>query len=132
MAPKKSAQPYRKSRLTSDESEGKADHRRIVLTTGEDKAVDLDFDANTTANGISVGNPLKVATTLVKIGDKRQIVFKPLQAGETTVTVRDSDGNIRLIFSIRITGSKVCDSPARSGISCATSKALRSASWAPR
>jgi pilus assembly protein CpaC len=98
---------YRRSRLTTDESEGRADHRRIVLTTGEDKAVDLDFDANTTANGISIGNPLKVATTLVKIGDKRQIVFKPLQAGETTVTVRDSDGNIRLIFSIRITGSNL-------------------------
>ena len=79
----------------------------MVLTTGEDKSVDLDFDANTSANGISIGNPLIVATTLVKIGDKRQIVFKPQKAGETTVTVRDGDGNIRLIFSVRVTGSNL-------------------------
>ncbi|MDR3607405.1 MAG: pilus assembly protein N-terminal domain-containing protein [Oligoflexia bacterium] len=104
---KKTKPNYRRSRLTTDESEGRADHRRMVLTTGEDKTVDLDFDVNTTANGISVGNPLIVATTLVKVGDRRQIVFKPLKAGETTVTVRDADGNIRLIFSTRVTGSNL-------------------------
>jgi pilus assembly protein CpaC len=97
----------RRSRLTTDTSEDKADHRRMVLTTGEDKTVDLDFDVNTTANGISVGNPLIIATTLVKVGDKRQIVFKPLKAGETTITVRDVDGDIRLIFSARVTGSNL-------------------------
>jgi pilus assembly protein CpaC len=97
----------KRSRLTSDVSEDQADRRRLLLTTGEDKTVDLDFDANTRAEGISVGNPLLVATTLVKVGDKRQIVFKPLKAGETNVIVRDADGNIRLIFMVRITGSNL-------------------------
>ena len=35
---------YRKSKLTNDESEMTADRRRLLLTTGEDKAVDLEFE----------------------------------------------------------------------------------------
>jgi pilus assembly protein CpaC len=98
---------YQKSKLTYDESEATADKRRLLLTTGEDKAVDLDFEANAGAAGISYGNPQVVTTTLVKAGEKRQIVFKPLKAGETTVTVRDNDGTIRLIFMVRVTGSNL-------------------------
>jgi pilus assembly protein CpaC len=98
---------YRRSKLTYDESEGSSDHRYLRLTTGEDKAVDLDFEANLDAKGISIGNPTTLTTTLVKIGEKRQIVFKPLKAGETNVTIRDVDGNMRLIFSIRVTGSNL-------------------------
>jgi pilus assembly protein CpaC len=98
---------YQRSKLTYDESEAVADKRRLLLTTGEDKAVDLDFEANAGAAGISYGNPQLVTTTLVKIGEKRQIIFKPLKAGETTVTIRDNDGTIRLIFIVRVTGSNL-------------------------
>lgn len=98
---------YRKSKLTSDESEAISDRRLLLLTVGEDKTVDLSFEANAGVNGISVGNPQLVANTLVKIGEKRQIVFKPLKAGETTVTVRDLDGTLRLIFIVRVTGSNL-------------------------
>ncbi len=98
---------YRQSQLTYDQSEIEADKRRLLLTTGEDKAVDLDFEANAGANGISYGNPQIVTTTLVKIGEKRQIIFKPLKAGETTVSVRDADGTLRLIFMVRVTGSNL-------------------------
>lgn len=97
----------RPSRLTTDESEDAADRRRMLLTTGEDKAVDLDFEATTKAEGISIGNPTVVAAQLVRIGDKRQMVFKPLKAGETTVTVRDVDGIIKIIFMVRVTGSSL-------------------------
>ena len=45
---------YQKSRLTYDETEAAADKRRVLLTTGEDRTVDLDFDANAGANGISM------------------------------------------------------------------------------
>jgi len=106
-APPAKHRKYQKSRLTNDESEAVSDKRHLLLTTGEDKAVDLDFEANAGANGISIGNPQLVATTLVKVGEKRQIVFKPLKAGETTVTVRDADGTIRLIFTVRVTGSNL-------------------------
>ena len=108
-APPSPHEKYRKSRYTSDESEALADRRDLLLTTGEDKAVDLDFEANTTANGISIGNPLVVATTLVKIQDKKQLIFKPLKNGETTVTVRDTEGNIRLIFLVRVAPSNLTE-----------------------
>ncbi len=98
---------YQRSKLTNDESEGVSDKRYLLLSTGEDKAVDLDFEANAGANGISYGNPQVLTTTLVKIGEKRQLIFKPLKAGETTVTIRDNDGTIRLIFIVRVTGSNL-------------------------
>lgn len=98
---------FQRSRLTSDETEAMADRRNLLLTTGEDRAVDLKFEVNAGANGIAIGNPTVVTTTLVKAGDKRQIVFKPLKAGETTVTVRDNDGTLRLVFAVRVTGSNL-------------------------
>jgi pilus assembly protein CpaC len=104
-APKRNR--FKRSALTSDESEGRADKRALRLTAGEDRAVDLEFEANAGANGISIGNPTIVATTLAKIGDKRQIVFKPLKAGSTTVTVRDVDGTLRLVFNVIITPSNL-------------------------
>lgn len=100
----------KRSRLTNDASEIHADRREMLLTAGEDKVVDLEFDANAGANGISIGNPKVVATTLVKIADKRQMVFKPLSAGHTTVTVRDVDGPIRLIFNVVVTDSNMAGS----------------------
>lgn len=95
------------SKLTADISEAKAEKRRLLLASGEDKTVDLEFDANVGANGISYGNPVIAVATLVKIGDKKQIVFKPLKAGETTVTVRDAEGNMRVIFYIHVTANNL-------------------------
>jgi len=105
--PTSETKKFQRSKLTNDASESLADKRRILLATGEDRAVDLDFEANAGANGITVGNPSTVATTLVKINEKRQIIFKPLKEGNTTVTVRDLDGTIRLIFNVRVTGSNL-------------------------
>jgi pilus assembly protein CpaC len=96
--------PYGSSKLTNDQSEITADKRKLLLTTGEDKAVDLEFEV-ANANAISVGNPKTVATTLVKIGDRRQLIFKPLSSGETNVTLRDANGDIRLIFQVRVAPS---------------------------
>lgn len=106
-SPSKDRKKYQRSKLTYEETEATADKRRLLLTTGEDRTVDLDFDANVGPNGISIGNPQVVATTLVKVGDKRQIVFKPLKAGETNVSVRDAEGNMRLIFTVRVTGTNL-------------------------
>ncbi len=97
----------RRTRLTSDESESKADRRKLLLASGEDRAVDLEFEVSGGAGGIAVGNPGVVATTLVRAADKRQIVFKPLKAGETTVTVRDEDGTLRLVFQVVVSGSNL-------------------------
>jgi len=96
---------YKRSRVTYDQAEGLADRRRLLLTTGEDKAVDLNFEANMTPDGISYGNPQVVTAVLARIGDRRQVIFKPLKAGETTVTIRDNNGDIGVIFVVRVTGS---------------------------
>ncbi len=105
-APKGTKSKYRRSRLTRDESEARADKRQMLLTTGEDKAVDLDFDM-AGSDGVAIGNPTIVTTQSVTIGGKQQIVFKPLKAGETTVSLRDKEGEIRLIFKVRVTGSSL-------------------------
>ncbi len=106
--PSKPKERFRKSRLTKDASEGAADRRRVMLTTGEDKVVDLDFDVEAGPAGIIVGNNKIALTTLVRIGEERkQIVFKPLSAGETTVTVRDPDGSIKVIFDVIVSQSNL-------------------------
>lgn len=97
----------RRTRLTSDDSESKADRRKLLLASGEDRAVDLEFEVSGGAGGIAVGNPGVVSTNLVRTPEKRQIVFKPLKAGETTVTVRDEDGTLRLIFQVVVSGSNL-------------------------
>lgn len=105
---KKAKKKYRRSRLTFDETESEADRRTLLLTTGEDRSVDLEFEPRGPGpEGISIGNPQMVSTTLVRIGEQRQIVFKPLKSGETTVTVRDTDGVMRLVFHVRVTGSNL-------------------------
>jgi pilus assembly protein CpaC len=100
----KAREPYRKSRFTKDVSEGKADRRRVLLSTGEDKVVDLDFDVDNSPAAIQVGNTQVTAVTTVRIGDqRRQLIFKPLKGGETTVTVRDAEGGIKIIFDVVVT-----------------------------
>jgi pilus assembly protein CpaC len=107
-SPKKSGNPYRKSRLTRDEQEIRSDKRTLLLTTGEDKVVDVDFDIKGPEH-LERGNPQILAVTTIRIagGQKSQLVFKPLKAGETTVTVRDEEGNLKLLFKVRITGSNL-------------------------
>lgn len=100
----KAREPYRRSRLTKDVSEAKADRRRVLLSTGEDKVVDLDFDVDNTPAAIQVGNTQITAVTTVRIGEqRRQLIFKPLKGGETTVTVRDNEGTIKIIFDVVVT-----------------------------
>ena len=101
---KTGAKRYGSSRLTNDKSEMAADKRQLLLSKGENKAVDIDFDVPN-VSGIVVGNPKILTYDLVKIGDKRQILFKPLDKGESNVTVRDATGEIRVIFQVRVADS---------------------------
>lgn len=98
---------FQMSELTYDESEGTSDRRSLRLATGEDKTVDLDFDFESSDRTVVVSNPTVVKTTLVKSKDKRQLVFSPLKAGDTTVVVRDNEGTIRVIFQVRVNGSNL-------------------------
>jgi len=98
---------YGKSRFTSDKSEAAADRRYLRLSTGEDRTVDLDFEPSKETGAIVIGNPKVVATTLIHVGDKPQLVFKPLGPGETNVTVRGETGDLKLVFEIQVSGSNM-------------------------
>lgn len=104
---KKKKSSYGKSRYTSDRSEAAADRRYLRLSTGEDRTVDLDFEPSKENGNIVIGNPKVVATTLITLGDKRQLVFKPLSPGETNVTVRGETGELKLVFEIQVSGSNM-------------------------
>lgn len=105
-APPSAPRKFKKTRLTRDESESAADHRKLLLTTGADKAVDLDFDV-AGKDAIAIGNPKVVVPTLVTMGGKYQIVFRPTGAGDTTVSVRDPTGELKVVFHVRVTGSNI-------------------------
>jgi pilus assembly protein CpaC len=97
---------FQKSRYTLDRSEESADHRTLVLAKGVDKVVDLDpgieFPFPPEANSVRTGNAAIVAVAPVGIGKERQLIFQPLEPGETSVTIRDKSGVIRIIFDVLV------------------------------
>ncbi len=98
---------FKQSKLTRDETEAKADRRSLLLTTGEDKVVDLDFDV-AGEKFISTGNPQVVVVQVISVaGSRKQLVFKPLKSGETTVAIRDEEGSLKLIFRVIVSGSNL-------------------------
>ena len=92
------------SRLTRDEAEDAADRRELALVVGETYSVDLEFEVTGGVGGITVGRPDLLTFQLVKMGDRRQITFNPLKVGETTVSIRDETGELRLVFLVRVQG----------------------------
>ncbi len=103
VATKKKKEPYRRSKLTRSESEGTADRRDILLTIGEDYTVDLDFEPQW--DNIVIGNPTVVGHTNVK--PKKQLILKPLKDGETTIQIRDPEGNLKLVLDLSVTKSNL-------------------------
>ncbi|MBU6155021.1 MAG: hypothetical protein KGP28_12020 [Bdellovibrionales bacterium] len=95
-----------RSRLTSDKTELEADHRVLVLATGVDKVVDLDPDLKladlNAKDAIGIGNTQVVMVNVVKTGEEKQLLIKPVGEGETNVRVRDQYGNIAIIFDIMV------------------------------
>jgi len=93
---------YRRSKLTHDGSEGVADRRLIHIAKGEDRTVDVEFEADP-ARGIQVGDTTVCEVSPVRTADgRKQLLIRPKNPGVTNVTLRDADGNIRTIFVIRI------------------------------
>jgi pilus assembly protein CpaC len=95
----------RRSRTTRDQTEIEADKRTLLLTAGEQKAIDLDFE--TEKNLIYVGKPDIIFFDVVKVGDRTQLVFRPQKVGDSTVLVRDTDGELRLIFNAKVTATNL-------------------------
>lgn len=97
---------FMRSRLTSDKTEMEADHRVLVLATGVDKVVDLDPDLKladlNAKDAIGIGNTQVVMVNVVKTGEDKQLLIKPVGEGETNIRVRDQYGNIAIIFDVMV------------------------------
>lgn len=78
-------------------SEAKATKQDVLLIAGLQSTLDLPFEpcANT-EECIRVAN--KKLLTVQFARDKKQLIFTPISRGETTITVRDDKGDIRLIL----------------------------------
>ncbi len=98
-----SEKSYKESALTKNETEKSADRRAVRVASGEDVVVDIEFDPSG-PNAISKGNEGVVAVTKVFLQStkKWQLVFRGLKDGETTVGVRDPDGNLKLIIDAEV------------------------------
>lgn len=93
---------YRVSRYTSDRSEQEADRVDIWLGVGLDRIFDLSPEIKL---GERTGSILESNTNIVKvvpvtIGDKKQFIFKGLAEGNANVTIRDKEGNIKIIYNV--------------------------------
>ncbi len=89
--------------LTNEESDKKAEHHFLRLTTGEDHVIDLAFDPSMDDSRIEIGNPAIIGAKVVPSGDKKILVIKPLKEGDTTLTLRDRLGRVKVIFTVQLT-----------------------------
>lgn len=79
---------------------GAVTEKELEVAMGIDAIETLDFDFSTK---ISIGN--EQLLRLVVIPQKRQLVFKGLKPGPTSVTIRDNAGDVRLRYIVRITAT---------------------------
>jgi pilus assembly protein CpaC len=74
--------------------------REIEVAVGIDEVVKLDFDFNTK---VQIGN--EQLLQLVLAPQKKEITFKGLKVGRTSVLIRDNLGDVRLRYIVVITAS---------------------------
>lgn len=78
-------------------SEAKATKQDLLLIAGLQSTLDIDFEpCAATEECIRVAN--KALTTVQYSKEKKQLIFTPIKKGETSINVRDDNGDIRLIL----------------------------------
>ena len=75
--------------------------KQIEVVVGLDKIEKLEFAPNTQNGGVQVGNDQIVQLTLIPA--KREITFRGLKAGKTSVILRDSLGDVKANFLVNVT-----------------------------
>jgi pilus assembly protein CpaC len=85
---------------TSSSSVSPTVEKELEVAMGIDAIEKVDFDYN---NKIVIGadNMLK----LILVPQKREIIFRGLKPGRTTVTIRDNLGDVRLRYTVVITAT---------------------------
>ncbi|MGE3609458.1 MAG: hypothetical protein AB7I27_07715 [Bacteriovoracaceae bacterium] len=74
--------------------------KELEVAMGIDAIEKIDFDFNTK---ISIGN--EQLLKLILVPTKREIIFKGLKPGRTTVTIRDNLGDVRLRYTVVVTAT---------------------------
>lgn len=77
---------------------GAVEERQLEVPIGIDIVENIPFDYNTK---VSIGNEKNLK--LVLFPQKREIVFKGQKPGDASVTIRDSLGDIRLKYLVKVT-----------------------------
>ncbi len=81
-------------------SPGDLQEKEIEVAVGIDEIVRVDFDYNTK---VSIGN--ESLLQLVLAPQKREVTFKGLKPGRTSVTIRDNVGDVRLRYIVVVTAT---------------------------
>lgn len=74
--------------------------KELEVAIGIDAIEKTDFDFNTR---MTIGN--EQLLKLIIVPEKREIIFKGLKPGRTTVTIRDNLGDVRLRYTVVITAT---------------------------
>lgn len=75
-------------------------NKDLEVAMGIDVVEKLDFDFNPK---LSIGNEQMLA--IVRIPQKRELIFKGLKPGKTTVFIRDNLGDIKLQYTVVVTAT---------------------------
>ena len=74
--------------------------KNVEIVLGIDKILKLDFPPSTK---IQVGNESILATTIIP--QKREITLKAIKPGKTSVTIRNTVGDVKIVYLVNITAN---------------------------
>lgn len=91
---------YVKGQDTSAQTSNPIQEKEVEVAIGIDHIEKLDFDYHTK---LVIGNEQLLKVIMVPA--KREMIFRGIKPGKTTVTVRDNVGDVRLRFTITVTAT---------------------------
>ncbi len=87
-------------------SEKSAEHMDMLFIAGIQSVVDLSFKpCKPVQECVKIVNPTRLTVQYAE--EKKQLIFTPLKAGETTVSVRDENGDMKLILRAVVSDSNL-------------------------
>lgn len=94
----------------SKQSEDKAGKQDLTVIAGIQSTFDLPFEPCKLADSkyeqcIKILNKKILSVTYIE--NKKQLIFEPISKGETTVTIRDTNADVRLILNVVVSDSNL-------------------------
>jgi len=93
-------------KMTKRDSEHNAEKTELLLVAGLQTVLDLNFKpCEPIAECVKVVNSQLATVQYAK--EKRQLIFTPIKKGETTISVRDENGDLRLILKVIVSDNNL-------------------------